>query len=346
MPAPLLIPEHSNLIGRGYPCFVIAEAGVNHGGNLDHALRLVDAAADAGADAVKFQTFRSDLLATVDAPRATYQGVGSQRAMLRELELSESDHHQLRARCRERDLLFLSSPFDPESAALLARLDVPAFKLASGELTNLPLLEQLTAYAKPIFVSTGMAELAEVREAVATLRRTSTPFALLHCVSRYPADAADANLRAMHTLEMAFGCPVGFSDHTLGTDVALAAVALGATILEKHLTLDRQAPGPDHASSLEPAEFTRLVASIRRVESSLGDGRKRPVAGEAEIAAVARKSLIAACDLPAGKQLTDADLAAARPGTGISPARLTDIVGKRLRVSLREGEQLRWEACE
>jgi N-acetylneuraminate synthase/N,N'-diacetyllegionaminate synthase len=323
-------------IGPGASCLVIAEAGVNHNGDLALAHRLVDIAAEAGADAVKFQTFRTDRLVTADAPKAAYQEVAtggdeSQRDMLRRLELSAEAHGELAAHCARRDLLFLSTPFEEESADFLERLGVPAFKVPSGELTNLPFLRHLATKGRPLIVSTGMATLEEVGAAVDAVRNAGAPpLALLHCVSAYPAVAADSNLRAMDTLARTFGVPVGWSDHTLGIEVALAAVALGAAILEKHFTLDRTLPGPDHRASLEPGELAALVTQVRRVESALGDGRKVPTAAETDTARVARKSLVAARDLAPGTRLGPDDVAVRRPGTGISPAHLDQVLGRRL----------------
>ena len=289
---------------------------------------------EAGADAVKFQTFRSDRLAAPSAPKARYQAQAtgreeSQLEMLRRLELSEDAHRTLTAHCRARGILFLSTPFDEESADVLEQLGVPAFKISSGEVTNLPLLTHVAKKGKPMIVSTGMSTLTEVRAAVQAIRRhLSEGLVLLHCVSSYPADPADANLRAMSTMARTFRTPVGFSDHTPGLTVALAAAALGACVIEKHLTLDRTLPGPDHRISLEPGEFTALVREVRIVESSLGHGRKEPVASESEIAAVARKSLVAARTIPAGSRLTEQAIAIKRPGTGFSPAMLGQLIGR------------------
>lgn len=339
-------------VGPDQPCFLIAEAGVNHNGDLELARRLVDAAAEAGADAVKFQTFSADRLATAAAPQADYQrrntGIEeSQRAMLHRLELTAEAHRELMARCRERGILFLSSPFDEDSADFLEELGVPAFKIPSGELTNVPFLAHVARKGRPLIVSTGMATLDEVRPAVETIRQAgSPPLALLHCVSSYPAQPADVNLRAMATLREAFAVPVGFSDHTAGTDIALAAVALGANILEKHLTLDRTLPGPDHLASLEPDEWIAMVVALRRIEAALGDGRKRPAPSEADAARVARKSLVAAGDLPAGCVLRRDHLAIRRPGTGLPPGRLESVLGRRLRRALAAGAVLTEDLLE
>ena len=282
-------------IGAGHQCFVIAEAGVNHNGDVKLARALVDAAIAAGADAVKFQTFRAEQLVTADAPKADYQqhttgSDESQLAMLKRLELDEHSHRELLAYCGAKRILFLSTPFDETSADFLESLDVAAFKLPSGEVTNLPFLRHVARKHKPIILSTGMATLSEVSHAVdAIWQEGNRSLVLLHCVSNYPADPADSNLRAMATLGDAFGVPAGFSDHTMGDAMALAAVALGARVIEKHLTLDRALPGPDHQASMEPDAFRQMVERIHDVESGLGTGRKQPVAREAAVARVARK---------------------------------------------------------
>ena len=339
-------------IGGGASCFVIAEAGVNHNGDSVLARQLIDAAVASGADAVKFQTFSAERLVTRDAPQAEYQrrNIGveeSQFAMLKRLELSPAMHRELLDYCALRGILFLSTPFEEESADFLDALGVPAFKIPSGEITNLPFLDHVARKGKPLIVSTGMSTLAEVEDAVTCIRAAGNKrLALLHCVSNYPAVAADINLRAMDTLRKRFDVPTGYSDHTDGIEIALAAVARGAEIIEKHFTLSRTLPGPDHKASLEPAELAALVAGIRRIEASLGDGIKRPVEAEKSTAAVARKSIVAKRDLPAGTILTREDLLIQRPGTGISPARLDAIVGRCTRSALRAGDVLAHGAIE
>lgn len=336
-------------VGAGRPCFVIAEAGVNHDGSIDRALELVLAAAEAGADAVKFQTFRADRLAVADAPKAPYQLAGtpadeSQLAMLQRLELPADALGRLKQATESAGIEFLSSMFDEESADLLEGLGVCAFKVPSGEITNLPLLSHVGRFGRPVLISTGMADLGEVESAVKEIQTTGNEqIVLLHCVSSYPAPPAEVNLRAMATMEEAFGRPVGFSDHTLGVEVALAAVALGACVVEKHLTLDRSTPGPDHAASLEPHEFRELVRSIRSVESALGDGEKRPAPSERATAAVARKSLVAACAIGAGTVLTDEMVVLSRPGTGLPVAARGLIVGRVARIDIPEGTLLSTE---
>ncbi len=339
-------------IGREYAPFLIAEAGVNHNGDIDMALALVDAAAQAGADAVKFQTFSADRLVTKQAPKAKYQlettnEHESQYQMLKNLELSEADHRLLLARCQQKGVLFLSSPFDEISADLLESLNVPAYKIPSGEITNHPYLAHVARKGNPIILSTGMSGLGEVEAAVETIAAAGNPpLVLLHCVSQYPASPEELNLRAMHTLEAAFDVPVGFSDHTEGIEMALVAVALGAVVIEKHFTLDRGLPGPDHRASLEPDELRRLAEGMRRVQIALGDGRKLPTASERNTADVARKSLVAASDIPAGTVLKAELVAVRRPGTGLPPAMRDQLIGRITAKSLAAGQLFTWEDME
>ncbi|MBN1640933.1 MAG: N-acetylneuraminate synthase [Anaerolineae bacterium] len=327
-------------VGPGCPVFIIAEIGVNHNGDVGLAQRSIAAAARAGASAVKFQTFIADQVISPLAPKADYQkrrteAVESQLDMVRRLELSADAHRSLVACCKEHGILFLSTPFDTQSVELLSGLGVSAFKIGSGEITNLPFLEYVACKGKPVILSTGMSHLSEVDEAVRAIRATGNDqIVLLQCVSNYPADPTDANLRAMRTMSDAFGVPVGFSDHTLGTQVALAAVALGACVLEKHFTLDRTLSGPDHAASLEPPEFAVMVRDVRTVESALGDGRKEPAASEANTASVARRSLVAAVDIPAGARITEELVAARRPGTGLPPGARPYVVGRTARQDI------------
>src|ERR1041385_8491259 len=272
------------LVGPGAPVFVIAEAGVNHNGDLKLALDLVAAAVDAGSDLIKFQSFLADELVSASAPKADYQlattdAAESQYDMIKRLELSVESHEAIRDRCAAAGIQFLSTPFDRSSVDLLQRLGVPAFKVSSGDLTDWPLLRHMAQFGKPIILSTGMSYLDEVSASLDVIRGAgNTEVIVMHCVSNYPAAPADANLRAMQTMAAGLQAPVGFSDHTEGSTVALAAVALGACLIEKHLTLDRNLPGPDHRASLEPNEFKALVAEIRKAESSLGDGVKAPAA--------------------------------------------------------------------
>jgi N-acetylneuraminate synthase/N,N'-diacetyllegionaminate synthase len=339
-------------IGHGHPCFVIAEAGVNHNGDLDLARRLVDCAAEAGADAVKFQSFQADQLCSPLAEKAAYQKkatdpLESQLAMLRRLELSPDAHRALRRHCEERRILFLSSPFDPASVDLLCSLGVPAFKLGSGEVTNAPLLAYAARQGKPILLSTGMSYLGEVEEALGVLGAAgASQVALFHCVSAYPADPGDANLRAMSTMAAAFHVPVGFSDHTPGLEVALAAVASGASLLEKHFTLDKSLPGPDHAASLEPSELRALVRGVRIVEQALGSPRKAPTAAELPTRTLVRRSLAAASHLPAGTELGPEHLTSLRPATGISAHLLAHVLGRKTRRALEPRQFLAWRDLE
>lgn len=341
MPVLAISPER--LIGTGQPCFIIAEAGVNHNGDMELARRLIACAAEAGADAVKFQSFRSAQLVQPDAPKAAYQQVGAdsdetQYAMLRRLELSAADQRRLQAECQAAGITFLSTPFDEASVDLLDELGVSAFKVASGDLTHQPLLRAIARRGKAMLVSTGMATMAEVADAVEAIRAAGDPpLALLHCVSCYPTDPADANLRAMQSMTESFRVPVGFSDHTPGRAVALAAVALGACIIEKHVTLDKTLPGPDHRMSLEPDELKQLVREIRTVETALGSGEKVPAPAEYEMRRLGRRSLVAARDIAAGEVLTEAMLVCRRPGSGIAPVDQQRVVGRRARVDIRAG---------
>jgi N,N'-diacetyllegionaminate synthase len=329
--------------------FIIAEAGVNHNGSVDLAMRLIDVAKASGADAVKFQTFRADQLASRSAQKAPYQerttsAAESQFAMLQRLELNAEAHQRLNDHCRQVGIEFLSSPFDMQSADLLAEMNVQLYKVPSGEITNLPFLGHLASKAKPLILSTGMSTLGEVEEAVRVIRESGAPrLTLLHCVTEYPAPYAEINLRAMLTLRSAFGLPVGYSDHTPGTEIAVAAVALGAEVIEKHLTLDRSLPGPDHHASLEPAEFQQMTKAIRHVESALGTGVKAPAACELPNLPVARKSIVAAHALPAGHPLNSTDLEIKRPGSGLPAKFLPALIGRTLRVSVSKEEVINWD---
>ena len=336
--------------------FVIAEAGVNHNGSLELALRLVEAARDAGADAVKFQTFRAEDVVTPDAVTADYQrentGESSQFEMIKKLELDEAAHAQLARHCGDRGIEFFSTPFSEEAVAMLVRLGVQRLKLPSGEITNKRLLECAADTGLPLLMSSGMATLEEVTRAVqwiaARWKAAGRPapgpgnLTLLHCTSAYPAPPDSLNLRALSTLASATGLPVGYSDHSQGPEAALAAVALGATVIEKHLTIDKALPGPDHRASADPAEFAAMVKGIRLVESMLGDGVKQPQPIEENTRDVARRSLVVLRDLPRGHLLRDADLALRRPGTGIAPDQWTRVVGLRLEQDVRAHTTLQW----
>lgn len=315
---------------------VIAEAGVNHNGDLDIARRLVDLAADSGADVVKFQTFNADRLATKSAAKANYQiettdSNESQHEMLRRLELNSEMHDELIAHAAQRGIEFMSTAFDEESVDLLARKGLRRFKVPSGEITNLPYLRRIALVASEVILSTGMATLDEVGAAIAVFEAAGVPrncLTILHCTTDYPARIEDVNLRAMQTIASQFGVQVGYSDHTLGIEVAIAAVAMGARIIEKHFTIDQNLPGPDHKASLTPDRLSEMVAAIRNIELALGDGIKQPTLLEVLNLRVVRKSLVARRPIRAGELFSIENIEAKRPGTGISPMRLDDLLGK------------------
>lgn len=333
--------------------FVIAEAGVNHNADLTLALRLCDAARAARADAVKFQTFRAQDLVAPGAPSASYQarqtGEHDQFALLRRLELSLSQHRQIQAHCERIGIEFFSTPFSVAAVDMLVGLGVRRIKIASGELTHRALLEHAAATGLPLLISTGMATLDEVAQALDWLRparKTLDDVVLLHCTSAYPAPDDSLNLLAMQSMARALGLPVGYSDHSLGLEAALAAVALGAVVIEKHLTLDCRLPGPDHAASLEPEAFAALVRGVRRVSAMRGDGCKAPRPEERETVLRVRRSVVAAADIAAGTVLTAALLQCRRPATGIAPRDLPRLPGLRTRTALAAGAVLQWEDLE
>ena len=330
--------------------FVIAEAGVNHNGDLGMALALCDAARAAGADAVKFQTFRAEDLVVPGAPTAEYQkrqtGEQDQFGMLRKLELSREQHERIRDHCAATGIEFFSTPFSLDAVDLLVGLGVQRMKLPSGELTHRALVEHACATGLPVLLSTGMATLEEVREALAwaaAARGSLAGVTVLHCTSAYPAPDEALNLRAITTMREALGLPVGYSDHSTGIEAALAAVSLGATVIEKHLTLDRKLPGPDHAASLEPEDFGAMVRGIRRITAMLGDGVKAPRREEQDAARVARRSIVAAVDIPAGTALEASMLACRRPATGIAPGEWDRVVGRVARGAIPAGSELQWD---
>ena len=329
--------------------FIIAEAGVNHNGSVEMALQLVDAAKASGADAVKFQSFRADLLATASAHKAAYQerlvaASETQYQMLQRLQLDAEAHMRIMQHSNKIGIEFLSSPFDLESADLLETMNLRVFKIPSGEITNIPFLKHLARKGKPLILSTGMSTLGEVEHAVQVIRSSgSVPLTLLHCVTEYPTPFEQVNLRAMQTLKQAFGLPVGYSDHTPGIEIAVAAVALGAVVIEKHFTLDRSLPGPDHAASLEPDELKGMVDAIRHVEHALGNGIKAPAACELPNISVARKSIVALRALPAGHKLCEQDLGIKRPGNGLAPRMLEEVIGRTLRIPIEKDGLIRWD---
>lgn len=348
--------------------FVIAEAGVNHNGDPDLARRLVDAAADGGADAVKFQTFTAERVVGVDAPKAVYQqkktGTESQLALLKRLELPRELHIELSERARMLGIEFMSTPFDEEAATFLARdVGITRIKVSSGEVTNGPLLLHIARLGLPIILSTGASTLDEIADALGVIgfgllaREDQLPdigrlaeyrnaaaeglrerLTLLHCTTEYPAPAEDANLRAIQTIAEKFGIRTGLSDHTRGTALAIAAAALGAVVIEKHLTMDRALPGPDHEASLEPKELGGMIAAIREIEKGLGDGIKRPAPSESANRFVVRRSLVALTDIRAGESFTPENLGARRPGTALSPMRYWEVVRGRARRAYTAGE--------
>lgn len=336
--------------------FVIAEAGVNHNGSREMALRLVEVAAESGADAVKFQTFSADRLTRRGAPKAEYQqratGDGDQYDMLKALEMSEQLHIDIVQRCAELGIEFMSTAFDEQSLDLLVSLGIKRIKVPSGEITNAPFLRYMARTGLPMIVSTGMATLQEVVDAVAVISgaRAGAGYgaslvdsvAILHCTSNYPALPSDVNLLAMRTLAETTRLPVGYSDHTLGVAVSTAAVALGASIIEKHFTLDRALPGPDHAASLDPDELRVLVAAIRDIEQALGNGVKEPTASELPVRDLVRRSATAIRDIPSGASITARDIVLMRPGNGIAPAELERLYGRHARRFIHAGETLQW----
>ena len=326
---------------------IIAEAGVNHNGNIQQAKRLIDAAADAGADYVKFQTFKASKLVTRSAERADYQndntGDGdSQYEMLKKLELSEDVHQELIEYCNSRNIKFLSTGFDLDSLDFLDGIGINLFKIPSGEITNLPYLQKIASFGKQVVLSTGMASMKEVKEAFSVLTTgglSNDDISIVHCNTEYPTPMEDVNLKAMNAIRKELNVNIGYSDHTLGIEVPIAAVALGARVIEKHFTLDRNLPGPDHRASLEPDELMKMVDSIRNIEKAIaGSGKKEPSPSEFKNKAVARKSIIATKAIKKGDEFTETNLGIKRPGTGISPMRWNEILGKSANRDFQEEE--------
>ena len=328
--------------------FLIAEAGVNHNGDIKLAQKLIDAAKKCGADAVKFQTFTAQKLVSAKAKKAGYQNKTtskkeSQLLMLKKLELDEREHRLLVDYCGKQEIIFMSTPFDEESADLLERLGMKIYKIPSGEITNFPLLTHIARKKKPVILSTGMSTLEEVKEAVEVIKASGNKaLTVLHCVTEYPAPFDQINLRAMITLKNALQISVGFSDHTVGIDIPIAAAALGAQVIEKHLTLDRTLPGPDQKASLEPDEFKRMAEAIRRVEVALGDGKKIPAPCEKKYIPLVRKSVVALEDIPAGGRLTRLNVALKRPGTGIQPKDFEKVLGLLVKKDIQAEETITW----
>lgn len=337
------------------PAFIIAEAGVNHNGDEGLALQLVEIAAHSGADAVKFQTFSADKLVARGTARAGYQvrqtGEGDQHSMLRALELSAEAHKRLAQACRDCGIEFMSTPFDEEAADMLLSLGMKRIKIPSGEITNIPFLRFLATKGVPLILSTGMADMQEIGHAIREIHAVwkdagkasgAHDLTVLHCTSNYPADFGDVNLNAMQTIGREFGVPIGYSDHTLGIAVSTVAVALGATVIEKHFTIDKQMHGPDHSASLNPDELTVMIDSIRSVERAMGSSVKAPTAAELPIRALVRRSVTLLRDLAAGETVQPGDVALLRPGTGIAPYELERVAGRQARRFLCAGTTLNW----
>lgn len=329
---------------------IIAEAGVNHNGDLNTAMKLVDAAADAGADYVKFQTFKAAKLVSKSAQKADYQNINtgdsteSQLEMLQKLELSEANHYLLLDYCRQKGINFFSTAFDLDSLDFLNKLGLKLYKVPSGEITNLPYLERVAQLAEEIIISTGMSTMDEIGDAIAALQLQSTAkITVLHCNTEYPTPFTDVNLLAMNSIRQKFNVAVGYSDHTTGIEVPIAAVTLGAEIIEKHFTLDKTLPGPDHAASLEPTELKAMVTGIRNIEKALGSAIKEPTSSEQKNIAIARKSIHLVNNKNRGEIITEADLEMLRPGDGISPMLFRSVAGKTLQHDLQAGHKLSFE---
>lgn len=338
------------IIGSQNPCFIIAEAGVNHNGDINLAKRLVDAASMAGADAIKFQTFHAENVVSSLAEKADYQKSTTspdetQLEMLTKLELSDENFYEISDYAKNRGIIFLSTPFDEESVDLLHKLDVPAYKISSGEITNCPLLKKVAGKKKPIILSTGMSNLGEVEEALNYLKKYGAEeIVLLHCTTSYPAPVAFVNLRTMETLRCAFQVPVGYSDHTEGIIIPIAAAAMGACVIEKHFTLDRALPGPDHKASLEPQELSAMVKAVRDVEDARGNGIKDPTEEEEVIKKIARRSIVAQKEIHIGETLTRDLLDIKRPGFGLEPKYLNVIIGRVAKKFIAKDEMITLES--
>ncbi len=330
--------------------FIIAEAGVNHNGSIELARKMIDVAVEAGAYAIKFQTFKAEKVVSRYAPKAEYQkktttADESQLEMIKKLELGVDAHRELIAHCRQKNIQFLSSPFDLESIDLLNELGLDIFKTPSGEITNLPYLRKIGALKKEIILSTGMADLGEIEDAIDVLMEAGTKLkniTVLHCNTEYPTPMQDVNLTAMETIALKFCVRVGYSDHTLGIEIPIAAVALGAIVIEKHFTLDKNMKGPDHRASLEQDELKTMVNAIRNIEKTLGNGIKKPSPSELKNMVIARKSIVAARDIRKGEAFTEENLTIKRPGTGISPMRWDEVIGQRARKAHNIDELISW----
>lgn len=337
------------IISEDARCFIIAEAGVNHNGDITLARKMIDTAKKSGADAIKFQTYISEEVVTKKATKAPYQKRTTsvnetQYEMIKKLELSFEEFRNLSDYAKQRNLLFLSTPFDFKSVDFLIEIGVPAIKIPSGELNNLPFLKKIGKAKKPVILSTGMAYLGEIETALTTLKKEGTKeIALLHCVTSYPALPEQMNLRAIHTLKCAFNLPVGLSDHTTELSIPWAARGMGASIIEKHFTLDRQMPGPDHKASLDPQQLKDMIVGIRSIETAMGDGQKKPNPCEMQLRKIIRKSIVASMDIPKGDSIISEMLSIKRPGTGIEPKYIELIIGRRARRNILKDEIIGWD---
>ena len=341
----------NKIIGDNQPVFIVAEAGVNHNGNFKLAKKLIDVAAKANVDAIKFQTFDPDTLVTQSAATADYQAKDENKTdknqydMLKRLMLPRAWHRELKQYAENKNLVFLSTPFSLDDAVFLKKLGIKAIKVSSTDTENIPYLAEIAKWNLPIILSTGMSALPEIKESVRTIQKAgNNKLIVLHCTTNYPTPYKESNIRVITTLQKGLkNIPIGFSEHTIGIEVAVASVALGTRLIEKHFTLDRRMPGPDHFASLEPDELGQLVLSVRHVESALGTGKKVPFASEKKISEIARKSLVAAHDIVPGKKLTHDDIAIKRPGTGIKPKFLNKIIGRRTKDKIRKDQLLNWD---
>lgn len=326
--------------------YIIAEAGVNHNGQIDLAKKMIDEATRAGADAVKFQTFKADLLVSKEAPKAEYQidATGTfetQLMMLKKLELTETEFRELAKYAEKADIDILSTPFDIESINFLKEINMPYWKIPSGEITNKPYLMRIAATKKPVIISTGMSTMEEIEEALDIFQEYDpNMITVLHCNTQYPTPFEDVNLKAMETIRSRFGVKVGYSDHTLGIEIPIAAVAMGASVIEKHFTLDRKMDGPDHKASLQPEELADMIKAIRNVELALGSGEKKPTTSELKNIRIARKSILAKCDIHKGDIFTEENIIAKRPGDGISPMRWHEVLGKKAKKDFLADEKI------
>jgi len=338
-------------IGEDHPIFIIAEAGVNHNGSLELAKKLIDAAVEARADAIKFQTFSTEKLIIKEAPKAEYQKKTtgteeSQYQMLKKLELNEEQHKALMDYANQRGIIFLSTPYDKQSVELLERLNVPSYKIASCDITNIPLIKEIAKKNKPIILSTGMANLEEIEEAINVIKKYHNKLILLHCTTEYPTKLEDVNLRAMTTLKEKFDLLTGYSDHTVGILVPLAAVSLGACLIEKHITLDKNLLGPDHNASISPIELNKLIYSIRKIEKALGSSEKKATEIEQINKLTMRRSLYANRDIKDGEVITKDMIGIKRPEIGLKPKYLPFIIGKKINKNLLKGQPIKKESFE